>query len=193
MSTKFRTPCEFTEKLLSELDLARMTGLNATQWIQRVDSTGTAYSWDDSLKLVQAVNKLCEAAKLWTGGLVSEVTTWNSFKQELRRRIPSTCDVNKPADFKVKLCTYRRIFETQFNIPVTGDAGDANVEHKLKYDKAFELQHNDRKRAESDKMVVYLTDRCSFITLVYIRSPAIKIMPTFLPGQKTLQAVDAQK
>ncbi|GLV45966.1 hypothetical protein CBL_02916 [Carabus blaptoides fortunei] len=92
MSTTLRAPCELTGKLLPEFDPARMTGLSATQWIQRVDGVGTAYSWDDSLKLVHPVNKLRGAAKLGMNSLVSEVTTWNSFRQVLLHSFASVSD-----------------------------------------------------------------------------------------------------
>lgn len=48
VSVTLRVPCGLAEKLLSEFD----PGLSTAQRVHRVESVGTAYSWDESLKLV---------------------------------------------------------------------------------------------------------------------------------------------
>ncbi|GLV33478.1 hypothetical protein CBL_20215 [Carabus blaptoides fortunei] len=92
VTTIMRAPYELAERLLPEFDPARMSGLSATQWAQRIESVATAYAWDDTLKLMQAVNKLRGAAKLWMDGLVDEITSWEAFKRQLLRSFPSVCD-----------------------------------------------------------------------------------------------------
>lgn len=75
-------------------------------------------------------------------------------------------EVNKSDTFKVKLCTYRRIFETKFNLSFghprsdtcsVCDAGNGNEVHIQRYHQAFELQRSDRQKAEKSNQVAYLT------------------------------------
>lgn len=91
-SMALRVPVELTDNLLPEYDPAKMTGLTASQWIQRVESVANAYGWDASFKLLQAVGKLRGAAKLWFEGIAEEVATWTTFRHHLIRSFPSTFD-----------------------------------------------------------------------------------------------------
>ncbi|XP_072386058.1 uncharacterized protein [Diabrotica undecimpunctata] len=78
-----------------------------------------------------------------------------------------TCNADKVQNrFKVKECTYRNIFNNEFNLSFghpksdtcsTCDSGAANEEHIENYKAAFEAQNIDRELAKNSDGVAYMT------------------------------------
>lgn len=73
---------------------------------------------------------------------------------------------SKPSCFEIKECSYRKMFETKFNLSFghprsdtcsTCDEGKSNDEHIQNYKDAFALQTRDRKLAQTDNSVIYIT------------------------------------
>lgn len=77
------------------------------------------------------------------------------------------CDAEQVADeFKVKICTYRHIFNNEFNLSFghpksdtckTCDSGAGSEEHTENYKAAFEAQKADRELARNSRGTVYIT------------------------------------
>lgn len=73
---------------------------------------------------------------------------------------------NLPDKYKIKISSFSKIFETEFNLSfgypksdtcATCDAGEANEEHKENYHAATEAMQADRKKPQSDNNVLFIT------------------------------------
>lgn len=72
----------------------------------------------------------------------------------------------KPQNYKVKKCTYAKIFSTCYNYSFgaprsdtcsTCDSGMDDAEHKENYEEAYQLQRIDRQNASNNPQLMYLT------------------------------------
>ena len=66
------------EKFLAEFDPADGKP-SAFDWLEKVNTCGIMYDWDEKTKLYLAVCKLRGNAKLWHDGLAAAILTWEAF------------------------------------------------------------------------------------------------------------------
>lgn len=83
---------EILEKSFPEFDPGNSTGLNAIQWIRKVEGLADLYDWDDRTLLYCAMTKLKGAAKFWLDGIQQRITNWRAFRDELERSFPTFLD-----------------------------------------------------------------------------------------------------